>query len=161
MFIKSVYSFKSMMRFNSLLRGSMRPHVKNQRGLKSKIDLPLCKIVATIGPASENLPMLPAVVDAGMRIMRINFSHATYDEADLRMTNLKKSPGIHGTDFNLRAVMLDTQGPEVRTGIYKSDKGEYNIGDEVTITTDPKLREHQSKDLIWISYSNLNKGQHI
>jgi pyruvate kinase len=44
------------------------------------------------------------------------------------------------------------------TGIYKSDKGEYNIGDEVTITTDPKLREHQSKDLIWISYSNLNKA---
>jgi hypothetical protein len=38
--------------------------------------LPLAKIVATIGPASENMPMLGNVVDAGMRIMRINFSHA-------------------------------------------------------------------------------------
>lgn len=38
--------------------------------------LPLSKIVATIGPASENLPMLSYVVNAGMRIMRINFSHA-------------------------------------------------------------------------------------
>ena len=38
--------------------------------------LPLSKIVATIGPASENLPMLSHVVNAGMRIMRINFSHA-------------------------------------------------------------------------------------
>lgn len=63
---------------------------------------------ATIGPASENLPILPEVVNAGMyklhriiylhnsftmnfcrRIMRLNFSHATYEEADLRMKNLK------------------------------------------------------------------------
>ena len=50
--------------------------------------IPLTKIVATIGPASENLPMMPKVVTAGMRIMRINFSHATYEEADLRMKNL-------------------------------------------------------------------------
>ena len=42
--------------------------------------LPLTKIVATIGPASEQLPILPEVVSAGMRIMRLNFSHATYDE---------------------------------------------------------------------------------
>ena len=38
--------------------------------------LPLSKIVATIGPASENMPMLSHVVNAGLRIMRINFSHA-------------------------------------------------------------------------------------
>jgi hypothetical protein len=38
--------------------------------------LPLSKIVATIGPASENLPMLSHVIRAGLRIMRINFSHA-------------------------------------------------------------------------------------
>ena len=42
--------------------------------------LPLTKVVATIGPASEQLPVLPEVVVAGMRIMRLNFSHATYDE---------------------------------------------------------------------------------
>ena len=38
--------------------------------------LPLAKIVATIGPSSENLPMLSHVMNAGMRLMRINFSHA-------------------------------------------------------------------------------------
>lgn len=38
--------------------------------------LPLSKIVATIGPASENMPMLSNVVNAGLRVMRINFSHA-------------------------------------------------------------------------------------
>ena len=78
----------------------------------------LTKICATIGPASEQLPMLRQVVAAGMRIMRLNFSHATYEEADLRMKNLKLSPGKNNTadNLNLRAVMLDTQGPEIRTG---------------------------------------------
>lgn len=47
------------------------------------------KIVATIGPASENMPILQHVVDAGLKIMRINFSHATFDEADLRLRNLR------------------------------------------------------------------------
>ena len=126
------------------------------RGWKSKIDVPLSKIVATIGPASENLPVLPAVVEAGMRIMRINFSHATYDEADLRMKNLNHSPGLHQT-FNIRAVMLDTQGPEIRTGIFNTEsrKQSYNVGDEVIVTTDPDMREKQSKDVIWISYTNI------
>ena len=80
----------------------------------------LTKICATIGPASEQLPMLTQVVAAGMRIMRLNFSHATYEEADLRMTNLKLCPGKNNTpsNANLRAIMLDTQGPEIRTGSF-------------------------------------------
>ena len=40
----------------------------------------LTKMCATIGPASEQLPMLRQVVTAGMRIMRLNFSHATYGD---------------------------------------------------------------------------------
>lgn len=48
--------------------------------LSRPADLPqLTKICATIGPASEQLPMLTQVVTAGMRIMRLNFSHATYE----------------------------------------------------------------------------------
>ena len=46
--------------------------------LKTPHHVPLTKIVATIGPQSEQLPVLKKVVDAGMKIMRINFSHATY-----------------------------------------------------------------------------------
>ena len=52
--------------------------------------IPLSKIVATIGPASEQYPELQKITESGMRIMRINFSHATYDEANLRVTNLRK-----------------------------------------------------------------------
>lgn len=68
----------------------------------------LTKIVATIGPASEQFPELQACVLSGLRIMRLNFSHATYEEATLRITNLRKSHGVHrkamGSAFNLRGA---------------------------------------------------------
>lgn len=114
-----------------------------------------------LGPASEQLPMLKQVVSAGMRIMRINFSHATYEEADLRVTNLNLSPGISQvsgkSEFNMRAIMLDTQGPEIRTGMFAEGIKEVQLtaGDEVTLTTDDANRTSQTKEKIWISYTKL------
>jgi pyruvate kinase len=147
------------------------------RSFSARRNVPLAKIVATIGPASENLPMLPAVVEAGMRIMRINFSHATYDEADLRVKNLvQHSTGINciggknhtlgkgevinasrpaDGNFNLRSILLDTQGPEVRTGKFVGGNVDYSTGDKVELTMKKSDRELQTKDLIWISYEPL------
>jgi hypothetical protein len=51
----------------------------------------LTKIVATIGPTSEQLEPLQKVVQAGMKIMRLNFSHATTEEVELRLQNLALS----------------------------------------------------------------------
>lgn len=70
--------------------------------LSTKFDLPdpsscpvngkkgtqLTKIVATIGPTSEQLEPLTQVVENGMSVMRLNFSHATTEEVELRITNL-------------------------------------------------------------------------
>ena len=50
----------------------------------------LTKIVATIGPTSEQFDVLQDVVKGGMRIMRLNFSHATTEEVELRVSNLQK-----------------------------------------------------------------------
>jgi pyruvate kinase len=127
---------------------------------KSYTSPSLTKIVATIGPTSEQYPVLKTLVTAGLRIMRINFSHATYEEADLRMTNLRKSPGLgqikNKADFNLRAVLLDTQGPEIRTGSFPSGKNiDFTTNDKVTLTTDDRVRSNQSKDTLWISYKSL------
>ena len=72
-------------------------------GIKTTFDLPdpamppksqseglqLTKIVSTIGPTSEQAEPLLKVTEAGMRIMRLNFSHATPEEVELRTTNLK------------------------------------------------------------------------
>ena len=55
--------------------------------------LPLTKVVATIGPASEEYETLEKCVAAGFSVMRCNFSHATPDEFFLRVGNLRKAPG--------------------------------------------------------------------
>jgi pyruvate kinase len=122
---------------------------------------PLTKIVATIGPGSEQLPMLTQVVDAGLDVMRINFSHATYEEAELRATNIKLCKGWDGqpvNDNNVRGVMLDTQGPEIRTGSFKDGVKEIDmtLGSKVTLTTDVSVRTEQTPELLWISYEKLN-----
>jgi pyruvate kinase len=51
------------------------------------------KIVATIGPTSEQKDTLQDLISAGVRIMRLNFSHATVEEADLRIENLRAATG--------------------------------------------------------------------
>jgi hypothetical protein len=77
-------------------------HVARHFSIKTTFDLPdptvdspsgnkkyqLTKIVATIGPTSEQLEPLRKVVAAGMKIMRLNFSHATTEEVELRLKNL-------------------------------------------------------------------------
>ena len=119
----------------------------------------LTKIIATIGPKSEQLEVLRDLVTEGVRIMRINFSHATYEEADLRVKNLRLSPGKHdgyGTIANLRAVLLDTQGPEIRTGMFADVKEvDLKIGQTIVLTTNDAIKEKQTIDRVWISYKQL------
>lgn len=125
---------------------------------------PLGKIVATIGPASEQLPMLSKLADAGLSVMRINFSHATFDEALLRITNLNACEDVHyqqpdkfNRAQNMLGIMLDTQGPEIRTGSFANGAKniEFSIGDKVTISNDPELRTNQTHEQLWTSYTKL------
>lgn len=74
--------------------------------------LPLVKMVATIGPTSEQKEPLQRVVKEGMKIMRLNFSHATPEEVELRCTNLALAQeALFGAPLkDTRAVLLDTKG---------------------------------------------------
>lgn len=95
--------------------------------LKGEWNAQLTKIVSTIGPTSEQLPVLQELIKNGVRIMRLNFSHATEEEVELRIKNLNLCEGRHGaslgqTDIkNVRAVLLDTRGPEIRMGKLRND----------------------------------------
>ena len=104
----------------------------------------LTKIVATIGPASEENPTLPACVAAGLDVLRCNFSHATPDEFHLRRKNLRAAPG-----GQLKAFMLDTKGPEIRTGFfappYADGKIELKAGAPLTLTTDYDYKSDGTK----------------
>jgi pyruvate kinase len=110
------------------------------------------------------------LVRCGLRIMRLNFSHATEEEVELRMANLKQCEGRHGIlqhpkdgDRNVRAVLLDTRGPEIRMGKLKNDfSGHETIqlvaGNEVSLRTSEDWRNHGSTETdLFIDYPKLHK----
>ena len=71
------------------------------------------KIVCTIGPASESKEMLTKLVKAGMNVMRLNFSHGTHEEHEENINTLLEINKELSTNV---AILLDTKGPEIRTG---------------------------------------------
>ena len=132
----------------------------------------LTKITATIGPASEQAVPLQNCVDAGMNIMRVNCSHATYEEIDMRVKNLRQAQGVvaraldgqstlpaavSGT-ANLRAILLDTQGPEIRTGFLAEGEGdalEMVAGEEVMLTTDDAFAKGCTTEKVFVTFKKL------
>ncbi|MGL5770021.1 MAG: pyruvate kinase, partial [Plesiomonas shigelloides] len=70
------------------------------------------KIVCTIGPKTESKEMLGKLLDAGMNVMRLNFSHGDYEEHGNRIRNLR---AVMAETGKRAAILLDTKGPEIRT----------------------------------------------
>ncbi len=117
------------------------------------------KIVCTIGPASEQKDCLEKLIGtAGMNVMRMNFSHGDYEEQGFRIKNVKALNAEHGWNVGM---MLDTKGPEIRTGYLEEngnlEKREPAImihkGDIIRITMDYSYLGNAKK--IAISYPGL------
>ena len=79
---------RSKFSFSSLSEIAYSDHKSAEAKLQGLWDPQLTKIVATIGPTSEQLPEMQDLVRCGMRVMRLNFSHATVEEVELRTKNL-------------------------------------------------------------------------
>lgn len=89
------------------------------------------KIVCTIGPASESIDTLKQLINAGMNVARLNFSHGDYEEHGNRINNIKLA--AKETDKSI-AILLDTKGPEIRTGKFKDGQAEIIKGSIVHIS---------------------------
>ncbi len=74
------------------------------------------KVVATIGPASEELPS--ELLDAGMSVARINFSHGTREEAEKRVGSLRQAALEKGVPLG---ILADLRGPKLRLGVLEGD----------------------------------------
>ena len=74
------------------------------------------KIVCTIGPASESKEKLRKLMIGGMDVARLNFSHGDYDEHRERIKNIRE---VAKELDKTVAILLDTQGPEIRTKTFK------------------------------------------
>ncbi|QJC38258.1 pyruvate kinase PykF [Enterobacteriaceae endosymbiont of Donacia marginata] len=95
------------------------------------------KIVCTIGPSSESKYILSNLLNLGMNIIRLNFSHGTHDDHQKRIDTLKKI--IKKTGKNA-AILLDTKGPEIRTmKLYQGKDVYLYTGKKFILTTDKSV----------------------
>ncbi|WP_125154023.1 pyruvate kinase [Clostridium rectalis] len=120
------------------------------------------KMVFTIGPASDKEETLSELIKAGMNASRHNFSHGTHEEHKIRIDLVREL----SQKFNKQiAIILDTKGPEIRTGNFNGDKvllkegnnftiycGEDVIGDNTkcSITYDDLWKDVKKGDMILI-----------
>ncbi len=89
------------------------------------------KIIGTIGPVSESREVLTQLVKNGLNVIRLNMSHGDYDEQLARVNMIREINAELGTNV---AILLDTKGPEVRTGLFEGKKVLLEKGNKVTIT---------------------------
>nr|CAD1821066.1 unnamed protein product [Ananas comosus var. bracteatus] len=102
-------------------------------------------------PASRSVPVLEKLLRAGMNVARFNFSHGTHEYHQETLDTLRIA--MHNTGI-LCAVMLDTKGPEIRTGFLKDGKPiKLKEGQEITITTDYNIKGDEN--MIAMSYKKL------
>ncbi|MFS7402624.1 pyruvate kinase [Carnobacterium maltaromaticum] len=117
------------------------------------------KIVCTIGPASESVETLVKLIEAGMNVCRLNFSHGDFEEHGTRIKNIREASKITG---KMVAILLDTKGPEIRTHNMKDGKVEFTTGDVERIS----MTEVEGDNTRFsVSYPELindvNPGSHI
>ena len=98
------------------------------------------KVVCTIGPASESREVIVGLAQAGMNIVRLNFSHGTHEEHEKRIKLVRDISDQTGINLG---IMLDTKGPEIRCGAFKNDKEEYKKGEIVYVTKADVLGTHE------------------
>jgi pyruvate kinase len=99
------------------------------------------KIVATIGPASEDEATLRKLLQAGMDVARLNFSHGTYDDHQLIYNRLREV----SRQLNRSVTILqDLQGPKIRTGNLENGQVEIEAGQELILTTQPVVGDEHT-----------------
>ncbi len=113
------------------------------------------KIVCTIGPASESVETLKKMINAGMNVARLNFSHGSHEEHAARIANIRQAARETGKHIG---ILLDTKGPEIRTGSLAVDSVELREGNTITLTTEdvPGTEERVS-----ITYKDLPRDVQV
>ncbi|WP_209122076.1 pyruvate kinase [Alkalihalobacillus sp. BA299] len=112
------------------------------------------KIVCTIGPASETVEKLVSLIESGMNVARLNFSHGDFEEHGARIKNIREAAEITGKTV---AILLDTKGPEIRTQTVEGGAVELKQGQELLISMEEVIG-NQSK--ISITYPGLIHDVH-
>ncbi|MBQ8941205.1 MAG: pyruvate kinase [Firmicutes bacterium] len=113
------------------------------------------KIVATLGPASNEVDIIKKLIEAGINAARFNFSHGDYEEHGQRIKNLKQAREEMGAPI---PIILDTKGPEIRTRDVEGGSVELVKGSTFTLTTDEIVGDNTK---VAVTYKDLPKDLSI
>lgn len=94
------------------------------------------KIVCTIGPASRDADTMREMLEAGMNVARLNFSHGTHEEHRKTIETFRR---VRDEQDRPAAILLDTKGPEIRLGDFENGSEILEEGDEFTLTSEECL----------------------
>ena len=112
------------------------------------------KIICTLGPSSRNVEDICKLLDAGMNVARLNFSHGDHKYHRETVQNLRDA--LKQRPKLTCALMLDTKGPEIRTGVLEDKDGvQLCKGQDLELTTDYSFRGNSKK--VAISYKAITK----
>ncbi|TEB35136.1 pyruvate kinase [Coprinellus micaceus] len=114
-------------------------------------------IIATIGPKVNSVEKLAELRRAGVNIVRMNFSHGSYEYHQSVIDNTRAMVA-QDPEGRPVAIALDTKGPEIRTGLTKEGK-DYPIaaGQEFIVSTDPQYAEACDNQIMFVDYANMPK----
>ena len=117
------------------------------------------KIICTLGPASSDEKTMAEMLNGGMNVARLNFSHGTHENHKKTIETFRKVRDKLGL---AAAIMLDTKGPEIRTGDVENGQIELIKGEKITVTTKEVLG---TPEMISVTYEDLpgqlKKGNRI
>lgn len=117
------------------------------------------KIVATLGPACSSREVIKKMIDAGVNVFRINFSHADYGDVKERIDIIRSLNDEFG---HTTAILADLQGPKLRVGVMKEDVV-VNPGDIITFQTAEDIPG--TKERVYMNYKefpkDVNPGERI
>ncbi|MCX5741233.1 MAG: pyruvate kinase [Proteobacteria bacterium] len=112
--------------------------------------MPRAKIVCTLGPASSTAERIGELIDAGMSVARLNFSHGTHEDHARMLAIVRSEAERRGRAV---AALLDLQGPKIRVHKFANGQIQLKAGAEFTITTDMSVIGDEKR--VATSYSML------
>ena len=117
------------------------------------------KIVATLGPATRELPKLTALIAAGADVLRLNLSHGTQDQHAQMVTTARKAAEAAGREV---ALLADLPGPKLRIGELEGGVVDLEQGERLTLTTESALGTKERISVSWVGLpSSVEAGDVI
>ncbi len=117
------------------------------------------KIVVTLGPASDSLETVTALIKAGAQIFRLNASHGPWEQHQQRITTVREAEKLTGVPVG---ILLDLQGPKIRLGKFEGGKCVLQTGARFTITTEEILGDENRASTIYKQFAtDVRRGDRV